>query len=291
MTGDPDRAPLRCTLPTAFYHAAPEAAAGIAAALYAREESGPRPARRRVAPGVPGRDAPRCAGARAPSAGPGRRAGARLGPHPRDLAHPRRLRLLRPARRTGARGEPARRPSRTWPRAAMAPRAAARARLGALRPERALGRGARRGSRPPSAPSSRAARCASSTTRRCAAASCWRRATTRGRSRATRSSRARDFFVALDYRSSARASSIPARFAADSARRLRRPAPRAARRRAQRRGLRRARPRRRRRSRARRRRAWSDGGRASSRACASSSSAPARRARWRRACSSSRARR
>ena len=28
MTGDPDRAPLRCTMPTAYYHAAPEAVLG-----------------------------------------------------------------------------------------------------------------------------------------------------------------------------------------------------------------------------------------------------------------------
>jgi crotonobetainyl-CoA:carnitine CoA-transferase CaiB-like acyl-CoA transferase len=40
MTGDPDRAPLRCTMPTSFYHAAPEAALGIVMALYAREETG-----------------------------------------------------------------------------------------------------------------------------------------------------------------------------------------------------------------------------------------------------------
>ncbi len=40
LTGDPDRAPVRCTLPTAYYAAGPEAAAGIAMALYARERSG-----------------------------------------------------------------------------------------------------------------------------------------------------------------------------------------------------------------------------------------------------------
>jgi len=40
MTGDADRAPVRCTLPTAFLHAGPEAATGIATALYAREEIG-----------------------------------------------------------------------------------------------------------------------------------------------------------------------------------------------------------------------------------------------------------
>jgi crotonobetainyl-CoA:carnitine CoA-transferase CaiB-like acyl-CoA transferase len=40
LTGDPDRPPVRCTLPTAYYHAGPEAALGIAMALFARETSG-----------------------------------------------------------------------------------------------------------------------------------------------------------------------------------------------------------------------------------------------------------
>jgi crotonobetainyl-CoA:carnitine CoA-transferase CaiB-like acyl-CoA transferase len=40
LTGDPDRPPVRCTLPTSYYHAGPEAALGIAMALYARERSG-----------------------------------------------------------------------------------------------------------------------------------------------------------------------------------------------------------------------------------------------------------
>jgi benzylsuccinate CoA-transferase BbsE subunit len=40
LTGDPDRAPVRCTLPTSYYAAGPDAAAGIAMALYARERSG-----------------------------------------------------------------------------------------------------------------------------------------------------------------------------------------------------------------------------------------------------------
>jgi len=40
LTGDPDRPPVRCSLPTAYYHAAPEAALGIAMALYAREQTG-----------------------------------------------------------------------------------------------------------------------------------------------------------------------------------------------------------------------------------------------------------
>ncbi len=40
MTGDPDRPPLRCTLPTSYYHAAPEAVLGALMALQAREASG-----------------------------------------------------------------------------------------------------------------------------------------------------------------------------------------------------------------------------------------------------------
>jgi benzylsuccinate CoA-transferase BbsE subunit len=40
MTGDPDRPPVRCSMPTAYYHAAPEAALAIVLALYAREASG-----------------------------------------------------------------------------------------------------------------------------------------------------------------------------------------------------------------------------------------------------------
>jgi crotonobetainyl-CoA:carnitine CoA-transferase CaiB-like acyl-CoA transferase len=39
-TGDPDRPPVRCTLPTATYHAAPEAALGITMALWQRETTG-----------------------------------------------------------------------------------------------------------------------------------------------------------------------------------------------------------------------------------------------------------
>lgn len=40
LTGPPDRPPVRCSLPTAYYHAGPEAALGIVMALYAREDSG-----------------------------------------------------------------------------------------------------------------------------------------------------------------------------------------------------------------------------------------------------------
>ncbi len=40
VTGDPDRPPVRCSMPTAYYHAAPEAALGVAMALLAREDSG-----------------------------------------------------------------------------------------------------------------------------------------------------------------------------------------------------------------------------------------------------------
>jgi crotonobetainyl-CoA:carnitine CoA-transferase CaiB-like acyl-CoA transferase len=40
MTGDPERPPLRCSLPTAYLHAGPEAVVGIAMALYARQPLG-----------------------------------------------------------------------------------------------------------------------------------------------------------------------------------------------------------------------------------------------------------
>jgi len=40
LTGDPDRPPVRCTLPTSYLHAGPEAAFGIAMAVLAREETG-----------------------------------------------------------------------------------------------------------------------------------------------------------------------------------------------------------------------------------------------------------
>lgn len=40
LTGDPDRPPVRCTLPTAYFHAGPEAVLGIIMAVLAREETG-----------------------------------------------------------------------------------------------------------------------------------------------------------------------------------------------------------------------------------------------------------
>lgn len=40
VTGDPDRPPVRCTMPTAYLHAGPEAAAGAAMALWHREQTG-----------------------------------------------------------------------------------------------------------------------------------------------------------------------------------------------------------------------------------------------------------
>jgi crotonobetainyl-CoA:carnitine CoA-transferase CaiB-like acyl-CoA transferase len=40
LTGDPDRPPVRCSLPTAYLHAGPEAALGLVTALYARERTG-----------------------------------------------------------------------------------------------------------------------------------------------------------------------------------------------------------------------------------------------------------
>jgi crotonobetainyl-CoA:carnitine CoA-transferase CaiB-like acyl-CoA transferase len=39
-TGDPDRAPVRCSLPVAYYHAGIEAAVGIVFALWGRETTG-----------------------------------------------------------------------------------------------------------------------------------------------------------------------------------------------------------------------------------------------------------
>jgi benzylsuccinate CoA-transferase BbsE subunit len=39
-TGDPDRAPVRCTLPVSYYHGGIEAAVGVVFALLAREETG-----------------------------------------------------------------------------------------------------------------------------------------------------------------------------------------------------------------------------------------------------------
>jgi len=40
VTGDPDRPPVRCSMPTSHYHAAPEAALGVVMALPAREDTG-----------------------------------------------------------------------------------------------------------------------------------------------------------------------------------------------------------------------------------------------------------
>ena len=40
VTGEPDRPPVRCSFPTAYYHAGPEAVIGILGALYERETSG-----------------------------------------------------------------------------------------------------------------------------------------------------------------------------------------------------------------------------------------------------------
>jgi crotonobetainyl-CoA:carnitine CoA-transferase CaiB-like acyl-CoA transferase len=40
LTGDPDRPPVRCTLPTAYLHGGAEAATGVAMGLFARERSG-----------------------------------------------------------------------------------------------------------------------------------------------------------------------------------------------------------------------------------------------------------
>ena len=39
-TGEPDRPPVRCSMPTSYYHGAAEAAAGVVMALYARDDTG-----------------------------------------------------------------------------------------------------------------------------------------------------------------------------------------------------------------------------------------------------------
>src|SRR5215472_4678624 len=40
QTGDPERPPVRCSMPTAWYHGSAEAAAGVLMALYARDDTG-----------------------------------------------------------------------------------------------------------------------------------------------------------------------------------------------------------------------------------------------------------
>lgn len=40
QTGDPNRPPVRCTMPTSYYHAAPEAVLGILTALYSQDRPG-----------------------------------------------------------------------------------------------------------------------------------------------------------------------------------------------------------------------------------------------------------
>ena len=168
LTGDSDRAPVRCTLPTSYYAAGPEAAAGIAMALYARERSGrgqlvdvsmqecqlatlvTAPARTRWIRS--------CADARARGSG-----------HARDLAREGRRRELRSARRGGARAEPDRHRRLDGGRRHGA-RLAARARLEDVQPQSALGTKRSRASRPPSAPSSPPRRAASCSSRRWRAA-------------------------------------------------------------------------------------------------------------------------
>ena len=102
-TGDPDRAPVRCTEPSGYAHTggrgrvrgadrALRPGARSASTCRCRRSCSSRTWRRRrgfAADGVPGPPARR-----------------EHRPHPRDLADARRLRVVRPARRQGARPEP-----------------------------------------------------------------------------------------------------------------------------------------------------------------------------------------
>ena len=101
-TGDPDRAPVRCTEPAGYAHPAAEAAFAALTAL----ASGAPAARRRLDAG--GRARREHGGARAlPDDRVPRHAARREHrPHARDLADARRLRVVRPARRQGAGPEP-----------------------------------------------------------------------------------------------------------------------------------------------------------------------------------------
>ena len=102
-TGDPDRAPVRCTEPSGYAHTGGEAAFAALSALW----TGPPAAGRPLDAGVVDRrehgDAgtlPRRPGSAA--AGAARTSAAT----PRDLADARRVRVVRAARRQGARPEP-----------------------------------------------------------------------------------------------------------------------------------------------------------------------------------------
>ena len=101
-TGDADRAPVRCTEPTAYAHTGPEAAfaalTGVASGRPQRVDVSMQEVVLVASMGAAGRFAR--TGFR------GRRSGSAVGPHPRDLAVRRRLRVVRAPRRQGAGAEP-----------------------------------------------------------------------------------------------------------------------------------------------------------------------------------------
>ena len=137
VTGDPDRAPVRCAEPTAYAHSGARSGVRGADGVVV----GSPPAGRRVdARGRRQREHGRAGRVRA-------NRGTRVAPrrqhraHPRDLAYERRVRVVRPARRQGPRREP---------RAHREARRAARARLEHLEREhrdRRRAEGARRSGR------------------------------------------------------------------------------------------------------------------------------------------------
>ena len=101
-TGDPDRAPVRCTEPTGYAHTGPEAAFAALTAWWTGA-----PQRVDVSMQEVVLVANMATPARFPQTGfRGSAAGRQHRPHPRDLADARRLRVVRPARRQGARPEP-----------------------------------------------------------------------------------------------------------------------------------------------------------------------------------------
>ena len=97
-TGDPDRAPVRCTEPTAWAHVGPEAAmaalTGLASGRPQVVDVSAQEAVMIASMGHPGRFAK--------TANRGKRSGASIGVTRRDLAVRRRFRVLRSARGQGA---------------------------------------------------------------------------------------------------------------------------------------------------------------------------------------------
>ena len=102
VTGDPDRAPIRCTEPTGYAHSGPEAAfaamTALASGLPQRVDLSMQEVTCRRQHGRR-RRLRRHRHAREPT-------GRQHRPHTRDLADARRVRLVRPARRQGPDPEP-----------------------------------------------------------------------------------------------------------------------------------------------------------------------------------------